>query len=66
MVPTIQWYKHQSPRLWAKLLGDAGFTNPRIRWTSFNVLGRLGAAFLRNPLAAYLQVGHFCLTMNRP
>jgi len=66
MVPTIQWYKHQSPRLWATLLANAGFTNPRIRWTSFNVLGRLGAVFLRNRLAAYLLVSHFCLTMDRP
>ncbi len=40
--PTIEWHKHQSPELWAKLLKEAGFINPKIRWSSFNTLGKLG------------------------
>jgi len=32
LAPKIEWRKHQSPYLWARLLGDAGFTDPEIRW----------------------------------
>jgi len=64
-VRTIEWNKHQSPRLWARLLSDVGFRAPRIRWTSFNRFGNLGRVFLGNAVAAYFLNGHFCLTMRR-
>ncbi|GMU23183.1 MAG: hypothetical protein AMXMBFR13_32660 [Phycisphaerae bacterium] len=61
----IEWHKHQSPRLWAHLLGEVGFGRPRIRWTSYNSLGRLGRILLGNRWAAYCLNSHFCLTMQR-
>lgn len=61
--PTIEWHKHQRPEVWADLLGAVGFTRPRVKWTSFNRLGRAGVALSGNPFAAYLLISHFCLTM---
>jgi SAM-dependent methyltransferase len=63
--PNIEWHKHQSPSLWAKLLEQVGFTEPRIRWTSFNSLGALGRRLLGNRVAAYFLQSHFVLTMTR-
>ena len=28
----IDWQKHQTPKYWAQLLSDAGFTNTKITW----------------------------------
>src|SRR5262245_6485905 len=64
--PTIEWHKHQAPRVWAELLEGVGFVNPRISWRTFNRLGRWGAALLANPLAAYFLSSSFCLRMDRP
>jgi SAM-dependent methyltransferase len=64
--PTIEWHKHQSPRLWASLLGQAGFSNPVIRWNSFNTLGRFGRLLLGNAIGAYCLTSVFCLAMERP
>jgi SAM-dependent methyltransferase len=63
--PTIEWHKHQSPKLWARLLTRAGFVNPVIRWNSFNTLRSYGRLFLGNRLAAYCLTSTFCLTMER-
>lgn len=63
--PMIEWHKHQSPKLWARLLGQAGFVNPIIRWHSFNTLRSFGRLFLGNPIAAYCLTSVFCLTMER-
>jgi SAM-dependent methyltransferase len=64
--PTIEWHKHQAPRVWAELLESVGFVNPRISWRTFNRLGRWGDALLANPLAAYFLTSSFCLRMDRP
>jgi SAM-dependent methyltransferase len=64
--PTIEWHKHQAPRVWAELLESVGFANPRISWRAFNRLGRWGTALLANPLAAYFLTSSFCLRMDRP
>ncbi len=63
--PTIEWHKHQAPRVWARLLEEAGFTNPTIRWSSFNRLGTLGRLLLGNKFTAYFLRSHFCLTMKK-
>ncbi len=63
IMPTIEWDKHQPPEVWAALLAEAGFRNPRIRWTSFNPLRDVGRVLLANRLAAYFLQSHFCLTM---
>lgn len=65
ITPMIEWHKHQSPKLWARLLAQAGFGNPVIRWHSFNTLRTCGRLFLGNPLAAYCLTSAFCLTMER-
>jgi SAM-dependent methyltransferase len=64
--PKIEWHKHQSPRVWIGLLGEAGFTNPRVRWSSFNRLRHFGKFLLGNELIAYFFNSHFCLTVDRP
>ncbi|MCK4718532.1 MAG: class I SAM-dependent methyltransferase [Thermoplasmata archaeon] len=63
--PMIDWKVHRSPRFWAKLLADAGFCSPRIRWTSFNRLGRGGRILFGNAAAAFFLQSHFCLNMKR-
>lgn len=63
---TIEWHKHQAPEDWANLLGEAGFINPKIRWSSFNVLRNWGRVLIGNKLMAYFFKSHFCLTMDKP
>jgi SAM-dependent methyltransferase len=65
VMPTIEWEKHQAPEEWARLLGEAGFVNPRIRWSSFNRLGSAGEWLLGNRFAAYFLKSHFCLTLEK-
>lgn len=65
VMPTIEWEKHQPPEVWAGLLAEAGFVNPRIRWSSFNRLGSAGELVLGNKLAAYFLKSHFCLTVQK-
>ena len=63
--PTIEWEKHQSPMYWSRLLSDAGFHNPKIRWISFNRLGLIGKFLFGNILASYFLDSYFCLTMEK-
>jgi SAM-dependent methyltransferase len=63
--PMIEWHKHQSPELWARLLARVGFTNPTIRWNSFNTLRSFGRLMLGNRIAAYCLTSVFCLTMEK-
>ena len=64
--PTIEWSKHQAPEVWANLLSEAGFVNPKIRWSSFNKLRHWGRILIGNKLMAYFLTSHFCLTMDKP
>lgn len=64
--PSIEWTKHQSPKLWARLLKQAGFQTPRIRWSTFNRLGAPGRLLLGNKIMAFFLRSHFCLTMEKP
>ena len=63
--PGIEWEKHQSPRTWARLLQDAGFAEPRVRWRSPSTLRRPGRLLLGNRVAAWFLDSVFCLTMTR-
>lgn len=63
--PHMEWEKHQTPRLWAKLLMEAGFARPRIQWSSFNGLGKAGRVLLGNGLMSFFLTSHFCLTMEK-
>lgn len=60
----IEWYKHQSPEVWATLLDECGFCNPAITWTTFNSFGKLGKYLLANKYASYFLVSHFILKMD--
>lgn len=66
LAPTIEWHKHQAPEVWAGLLAEVGFVNPRISWSSFNRLGSWGRVFLGNKVAAYFLRSSFCLRMEKP
>jgi SAM-dependent methyltransferase len=61
--PSIEWEKHQTPETWARLLEDAGFSEPRIRWNSINTLRRPGRVLFGNRVGAWVLDGAFCLTM---
>ena len=64
--PMIEWEKHQAPEVWAALLGEAGFVDPRVRWTSFNRWRDWGKRLVGNKVMAYFLTSHFCLTVERP
>jgi SAM-dependent methyltransferase len=66
IMPAIEWRKHQQPRVWARLLTEAGFTEPAIRWTTLHSLGRPGRLLLGNPVAAYVLTSHFRLEVRCP
>jgi SAM-dependent methyltransferase len=63
--PTIEWQKHQAPEVWAEILSEVGFRNPKISWTSFNPFRRVGRLLLANRLMAYFFKSHFRLVMER-
>lgn len=62
--PTIEWHKHHSPEFWSSMLLNYGFVNPRVRWTSFSNLRRIGRVF-GNRFASYFLTSHFVLVMDR-
>ena len=64
--PTIEWYKHQAPEVWANLLSEVGFKNPKIRWSTFNPLRNCGRVLTGNRLMSYFMTSHFCLYMEKP
>lgn len=63
--PSIEWGKHQSPQLWAKLLGDCGFKKEKIKWSSPNRWGTIGNRLMGNRFISYFTTSHFCLLMKR-
>lgn len=65
VAPYIEWQKHQAPETWVQLMIQAGFSNPVIKWSSFNTLGQIGKVFLGNKLMSFFLDSHFCLTMDK-
>jgi hypothetical protein len=65
LAPTIEWAKHQPPHLWCELLTEAGFADPRLRWTSLNTLRNFGRLLTGNRVAAWFLMSSFQLTMTR-
>lgn len=59
--PSIEWHKHQSPRLWAKLLKKSGFMIKSIDWSTPIEFSKIGRFFLANRFCAYFYTSHFCL-----
>ena len=64
--PTIEWHKHQAPKVWVDLLSQVGFVSPRVRWISFNTLRSPGRVLLGNRLLSYFLRSHFRFTMEKP
>jgi hypothetical protein len=61
--PSVEWEKHQHPRVWAELLAESGFHSPRIRWSTLNTLRTPGRVVLGNRVGAYCCESTFTLTM---
>lgn len=59
----IEWQKHQPPEQWIDLLRRVGFTQPRIRWSSYNFLFTPGRILTGNRIVSYFLLSHFSLTM---
>jgi SAM-dependent methyltransferase len=65
LAPSIEWHKHQHPKLWAALLGGSGFGEARIRWMALNSLRTPGRVVLGNRVGSYFLASSFTLTMTR-
>ncbi len=63
--PTIEWHKHQEPAVWARLLGEVGFRDPKIAWEPLYRFGTPGRVLLRNRGAAFFLKGVFHLQMEK-
>jgi SAM-dependent methyltransferase len=63
--PTIEWHKHQKPEVWARLLAEVGFRDPKIGWEPLYCFGRPGRLLLRNKVAAFFLKGGFRLHMEK-
>jgi SAM-dependent methyltransferase len=66
LMPTIEWHKHQSPKIWTQLILEAGFTNSILKWSTPNSLGNIAKPFLANRLIAYMGLSHFRIEANKP
>lgn len=62
--PNIEWFKHQQPEFWARLLTACGFGNPRITWTSGKLLRYAGITSLPKA-ASYFGQSLFRLELTR-
>lgn len=66
LLPSVEWYKHQQPRLWAKLLHKAGFSEVTWKWF-FPVPPFKGAKLVldnpifNNPLFTYFTTSKFVI-----
>jgi len=65
VMKTIEWEKHQEPRVWADLLEEAGFTLDSISWNTFNSLGKIGPLLLGYRIPSYLTLSHFRIVLHR-
>jgi cyclopropane fatty-acyl-phospholipid synthase-like methyltransferase len=55
--PSIEWQKHQSPRVWTQLFVDVGFALRDLRWTPLYPFGPITSNFL----VSYITISHFVL-----
>ena len=61
--PSIEWHKHQSPNAWARMLEEAGFHRPQIRWTPFTE--KQGSRVPAGKVLSFFHWSHFCLSMEK-
>ena len=62
---TIEWTKHQQPRVWAQALSWSGFRPDTVHWLAPTRLGPLGEHLMGNSLAAWLTTSLFRLRATR-
>jgi SAM-dependent methyltransferase len=55
MSPNIEWFKHQQPEYWARLLGDCGLGNAKIHWSGGKLLRYAGITTLPQALSYFGQ-----------
>jgi len=65
--PMIEWFKHQKPQLWIKVLGSVGFKHATRRWIfpTWRIPGVCGCSgmdkFLDNFAFSYLTTSYFAV-----
>jgi SAM-dependent methyltransferase len=55
MSPNIEWFKHQQPQYWSKLLSECGLGEPRICWSAGKLLRYAGLTRLPKALSYFGQ-----------
>lgn len=50
LCPSIEWFNHQQPRLWAQLMRQAGFSQVRWKWLFPAIFCRSDRVLFDNPL----------------
>ena len=66
IAPTINWKYHQPPKLWKRLLENAGYQPLSLTWTSISKFGNAGLYLLSNKIMSYFLLSHFILKMKKP
>ena len=61
---SIDWEKHQQPKVWKTLLAQAGFESIHIRWHTFYGLRKLSLVFSSGP-GAYFLSSRFIITARK-
>ncbi|MCK4304501.1 MAG: class I SAM-dependent methyltransferase [Candidatus Eisenbacteria sp.] len=65
LAPTVEWWKHQQPRVWGELLAAAGFSRCSWRWVFPSPLWLGADRLLSNAPLAYLSTSFFVLNAQR-
>jgi len=64
ITPNIEWFKHQQPEFWSRLIGECGFGKADIRWLSGRLLRHARITSLPKALS-YFGQSVFRLEMTR-
>ena len=65
LAKTIEWEKHQSPKLWESLFNELGFATSDISWPPPKPLRTLGRNLLGNKYISFFLNSYFCLKMQK-
>lgn len=63
--PSIEWHKHQDPKIWVSLLKQAGFSSFKIQWSKFQRFRFAGLPIFSNRLVAWMTDSHFRIECSR-
>jgi SAM-dependent methyltransferase len=63
--PMITWYLHHPPSVWINILENAGFSNPKITWTTFGDFKKIGKLLLGYKPISYFLNSHYCIRMTK-